>query len=286
MGQIEYTLEWILSYVRRIQPGTSLNYRLFADHVWQQLERAGIDGVVRTPQQHMGSGRIFYYDAFPPELKNATAEAWFYLFRNGYLAPAAPNDYLHAPNLYDNLNVTKRGIDWFASSEPIPEDAQAYMAFIHGLVGSLDSVIEDYVKEALIAFNRGAFLAAAVMIGASAEKEAYLLAEAILVALKDATKRKKMQQIISESRSILLLEKSISDVLPPLRKTHRAVFDGSDAHLTSLFEAIRVQRNEAVHPKSATVSSENVRMTILAFPHALAKSEEMRAWFIGNPNSL
>ena len=84
MSQIDYTLEWILPYVRRIQPGANLDYRLFADHVWQQLEKAGIPGVVRTPQLHMGSGRTFHYDAFPPDLKCATAEAWFYLFRNGY----------------------------------------------------------------------------------------------------------------------------------------------------------------------------------------------------------
>jgi hypothetical protein len=285
MSKIDYTLEWILPYVRRIQPGAKLDYRLFADHVWQQLEKAGVDGVVRTPQLHMGSGRTFHYDAFPPDLKNATAEAWFYLFRNGYLSPAAPDDYLQAPNLHI-LSVTKRGIAWFAGKEPIPEDAQGDMAFLNSLVDSLDSVIEDYVRESLIAFNRGAFFAAAVMIGAAAEKEAYLLADAIMVALKDPIKQKKMQQIVSEGRSILLLEKSINEELPPLRKTHRTVFDGSDAHVTSLFEAIRVQRNEAVHPKSAKVSSDSVRMTILAFPHALAKAEELRAFFIGNPSSI
>ena len=284
MSQIDYTLEWILPYVRRIQPGANLDYRLFADHVWQQLEKAGIPGVVRTPQLHMGSGRTFHYDAFPPDLKNATAEAWFYLFRNGYLAPAAPDDYLHAPNLYV-LTVTKRGIAWFDSEDPIPEDAQGYMAFLQSLVGSLDSVIEDYVRESLIAFNRGAFFSAAVMIGAAAEKEAYLVADAILLALKDPAKQKKMQTVL-DGRSILQLENSINDVLPPLRKIHRTLFDGSDAHLTSLFEAIRVQRNEAVHPKSAKVSSDSVRMTILAFPHALAKAEELRAWFNGNPNCL
>jgi hypothetical protein len=285
MSKIEYMLEWILPYVRLIQPGAKLDYRLFADHVWQQLEKAGIEGVVRTPRLYIGSGRTFNYDAFPPDLKNATAEAWFYLFRNGYLSPAAPDDYLQAPDLY-MLSVTKHGMAWFASKEPIPEDAQGYMAFLNSLIDSLDSIIEDYVRESLIAFNRGAFFVAAVMIGAAAEKEAYLLADSIVGALKDPIKQKKMQQVMSEGRSILLLEKSINEVLTPLRKTHRTVFDGSDAHVTSLFEAIRVQRNEAVHPKSATVSTDSVRMTILAFPHALAKAEGLRAWFIGNPNNI
>jgi hypothetical protein len=37
---------------------------------------------------------------------------------------------------------------------------------------------------------------------------------------------------------------------------------------------------------SATVSADSVRRTILAFPHTLAKAEELRSWFIGHPESL
>lgn len=33
---------------------------------------------------------------------------------------------------------------------------------------------------------------------------------------------------------------------------------------------------------SATVSADSVRMTILAFPHNLAKAEELRSWSIGH----
>jgi hypothetical protein len=161
MPQIQCTLEWLLPYVRRIQARGNIDYRIFADQLWAQLEKAGIPGVIRTSQFHAGSGRTFQYDALPGDLKNATAEAWFYLFRNGYMAPAAPADYLQAPNLY-RLNVTQRGLAWFDSTEPIPEHAQSYVAFLRGLVPMLDSVIEQYVAESLVAFNREAFFAAAV----------------------------------------------------------------------------------------------------------------------------
>jgi hypothetical protein len=65
-----------------------------------------------------------------------------------------------------------------------------------------------------------------------------------------------------------------------------ADYEGSDTHLMSLFEAIRVQRNDAVHPMNATVSEESVRILIQSFPYALAKSETLRSWLIANPGSI
>jgi hypothetical protein len=54
----------------------------------------------------------------------------------------------------------------------------------------------------------------------------------------------------------------------------------------SLFEAIRVQRNNAVHPMNAKVSEESVRILIQSFPYALAKSETLRNWSIANTGSI
>ena len=59
MSQVQYTLEWLLPYVRRIQARGNIDYRLFADQLWAQLEKAGISGVCRTSQFHAGSGRTF-----------------------------------------------------------------------------------------------------------------------------------------------------------------------------------------------------------------------------------
>src|SRR5690348_2297321 len=146
MNQAKYTLEWLLPYVRRIQARGNIDYRVFADQVWAQLEKIGVPGVCRTSQFHAGSGRTFQYDALPWDIKSATAEAWFYLFRNGYTAPGAPDDYLQAPNLY-KVNVTQRGLAWFDGNEPIPEDAHSYMEFLHGLISKLDPVIEQYRSE-------------------------------------------------------------------------------------------------------------------------------------------
>jgi hypothetical protein len=54
----------------------------------------------------------------------------------------------------------------------------------------------------------------------------------------------------------------------------------------SLYEAVRVQRNDAVHPMNAIVSEDSVRLLLQSFPYALSKSEELRAWCAANPGSL
>ena len=56
----------------------------------------------------------------------------------------------------------------------LPEDALRYMKFLHEMVPTLDSVIEQYVSESLIAFEREALFASAVMLGAASEKRLYL----------------------------------------------------------------------------------------------------------------
>lgn len=66
----------------------------------------------------------------------------------------------------------------------------------------------------------------------------------------------------------------------------RGDFDGALTHLSSLFEAIRVQRNDAVHPNTAAVNEDSVRLSYDAFPHATEKAETLRAWFGKNPASV
>jgi hypothetical protein len=152
----------------------------------------------------------------------------------------------------------------------------------------IDPVIEQYVIEALTAFEREAFFATAVMLGAASEKELYLLAKAVLLALKDAKRQSKLQALL-DRRKLLELFEAVRDTIHEAAKAKLlpyADYEGSDTHLMSLFEAIRVQRNDAVHPMNATVSEESVRILIQSFPYALAKSETLRSWLIANPGSI
>lgn len=288
MTKPTYTLSWILPFVRQALKGTSnLEYRTFLPAVWSVLERDHVAGVVRNQQHQMIYG-VYQYDEAPSDLRNVTAEAFFYLLRNGYIAPQAPDRSLNTPSLQSKYNVTQRGFEWFNGNEPYPEEAEGYMRHLRERVSNLDSIIEQYITEALTAYERQAFFAAAVMLGAASEKAIYLLAESMLEAFIDEHKKTKLHTVLGRRKLEGLLNLVRDSIQAAFQAKTLAYpqFESSVSHLTSLYEAIRVQRNDAVHPMNATVSQESVRFLIHSFPYALAKTEELRVWFTDHPNSI
>jgi hypothetical protein len=47
-----------------------------------------------------------------------------------------------------------------------------------------------------------------------------------------------------------------------------------------LFEAIRVQRNDAVHPIAGEVNKNKLRLSLLSFPHICKKIYDILNWSI------
>ncbi|HEY0757893.1 MAG TPA: hypothetical protein VGD59_01420 [Acidisarcina sp.] len=288
MAQDTLTLTWILPYVREALKQTiNFEFRTYANALFARLEQAQVEGVVRFPPGAYSGGQTFQYEAMPAELRTLISEAFFHIFHKGYIAPAAPDSHLNQPHLH-MFNVTQRGRVWFQGKEPLPEDAEQYMRFLRGRVPSLDPIVEQYVIEALTALDREAYFASAVMLGAASEKELYLLAEAVFSALIDPKKQIKLRGLL-DRRKLLELFETVRDTI------HQAVTaklipyadsEGSTTHLMSLYEAIRVQRNDAVHPMNAIVSEDSVRLLLQSFPYALSKSEELRAWCLANPSSI
>jgi hypothetical protein len=271
--------------VRRSIKGVgNLEYRTFIDNAWMQLESAQTPGVTRRDVNQGGQPGTFNWEGAPWDLRVATNEAFFYLFRNGYITPQPSDGYLNHPD-FIRYDVTQRGRDWANGTEPLPEDIAGYMKFLHDRVPKLDAVVEQYVMEALIAFERQAYFAAAVMLGAASEKAIYLLADDMLGALKHQTSSHKMQDLL-KGRTLNPLLAFIRDALDRNRKLPNIPFDGAVPHLMSLFDAIRTQRNDAVHPTTGQVSSDSVHLQTASLPYALSKCEELRVWLRANPQSL
>jgi len=201
--------------------------------------------------------------------------------------PGAPTNTQGFPNP-GRFYLTARGIAWAASTEAMPEDFNGYMQLLRKLVPNLDPVIEQYVSEGLSSFVRGTYFAAAVMIGAASEKMIYLLAESMLDALGDASQHKKLKELL-EGRSLKQLFRFVDKHIAEALKNKIIPYDVAESaspHITSLIEAIRVQRNDAVHPQNAKVTADSVRLSYQAFPHALEKLEGLRGWFLKNPKSV
>jgi hypothetical protein len=208
-------------------------------------------------------------------------EAFHYLLHNGHItrAPAKPN----FPSQTNQFIVTERGQTWAAGEEPVPEDAARYIDVLSSLVPNLDSIIRQYVEESLIAYQRQAYFAAAVMIGAACEKAVYLLADSLLGSIQIPEERKKITEAM-QYRSMTRLFDGIRTVLQSKRKKiPYGVSEGAEQHLLSFFDSVRVQRNEAVHPNAALVTPSKVQLALAAFPHACQKVYDLIAWLNANP---
>jgi hypothetical protein len=126
------------------------------------------------------------------------------------------------------------------------------------------------------------------MVGAASEKCLYRVADAMLVAvttarlktnLEKAYKYRKFNDLFEAIRAILSHAVKLPDA-------SYEVFNGAEEHLVSIFKGIQTQRNNAVHPKNAVVSEDEVRLTFMAFPYALEKAEQLGIWFQAHPNSV
>jgi hypothetical protein len=166
----------------------------------------------------------------------------------------------------------------------MPEDVTGYMQHISSIVPSLDPVIRQYVQEGLGSFQREMFFSAAVMLGAASEKEIYLVGGSLVSALKNPTAQTQLTNLLN-GRSLYGLLNSVGNHVASCKKPQN-VFDGAQIHLISLLGSIRVQRNDAVHPNTANVDEDSVRLSYGAFPHALQKAEALRKWFAQNPGSV
>jgi hypothetical protein len=110
----------------------------------------------------------------------------------------------------------------------------------------------------------------------------------VLLALKEPKKQSKLKGLLDRRRLLELFE-TVRDTINGAIAAKLLPYsdsEGSSTHLMSLYEAIRVQRNDAVHPMNAIVSEDSVRLLLLSFPYTISKSEELRAWFVANPASI
>jgi hypothetical protein len=291
MDQTNYAVERLLQLVRasfKDQMG-DLSASVFFQRLWAKLEVINDPGVVKPSPNQYHPGRAYLYEQSPHDLQAAANQAFFYLLGSGYVYPKLTGDYLNFSRS-EWYCWTERGLQWVKGAEPIPEAVTEYMKFLREHVPTVDNVIFQYILEALVAFNREAFFAAAVMLGAASEKAVYLLTASLLNALKPSRRRTTMETAFNRRQLFTLLDcvrKTIEDgsAGSPAPIPY-SVSEGADAHLSSLFEAIRTQRNDAVHPMNAIVSASSVRLLLHSFPYALNVTEKLREWADANTGCL
>lgn len=160
-------------------------------------------------------------------------------------------------------------------------DPEEYGAVINSVTPSVDRVIKQYAIEGINCFKQRLFFASAVMFGAAAEKTILILLESIINAETDHKVKSKLEKLL-ERPNLPEIFASIRDKLDALITTKTipySVHGGSSEHLLSLFEMIRAQRNDAVHPDIGEVNKTKIFLTIQTFPTALEVVYRLLEWF-------
>jgi hypothetical protein len=184
----------------------------------------------------------------------------------------------------EEIYITQYGEEWCRSDiAPIPEDIEGVISYLKQAHPKIDDIILQYLKEALRAYERPLPFASAVMLGAASEKLFYLLSDSIKNSSEDGQQKTRLDKLINDARELSRLRELVSSILDKAtsgknpRIPYRVHQDCKDS-LLSLFNAIRIQRNDAVHPISSAVSEEQLRLLLLAFPHICRKVYDIIIW--------
>jgi len=209
---------------------------------------------VRTKTNQVSDGEADRYYMNPPHA-NAFVEAFWYLVSMGIILPQPHGNTVGNFNF---LMLTPLGREWVQGQDPSPEDETGYLAVLTGQITNLDPIIMDYVKEAVAAYSQRLHFASAVMIGAASEKAVYLLMEAFSKSAKDPIIQRKTTNAMEERKLPGMFSCLSANLTEAKKLMPYPIHEGCGPHLTSLLEAIRVQRNEAVHPMSGQVTAQSV----------------------------
>ena len=283
------TPEFMLSLVRQSYRDSmgDFGYSVFISRLWQELDKVGVSSLGKLSEQEKLNygGRPYNYAKSSSQLKSAATEAYFRILHSGFVVVQPDDNFGVAPPSGQWFRWTARGQTWIADAQPVPEDPSAYMDYLRTLVGSLDPVVEQYVSEALVAFDRGADFAAAVMVGAACEKLLYLLTEAMLPALQSPAEKMKLEKLF-ESRKISQVADSLRVRIETAKSIPYPVKEGAGAYWSAMIEAIRQQRNDAVHPMNAKASRDSVRFSLSALPAVVQGAGKLQSWLLQNPASV
>jgi hypothetical protein len=120
------------------------------------------------------------------------------------------------------------------------------------------------------------------MSGASAEKAILLLLNSVAKYESDPKKKKDLDGLLERPNLPRIFEAIQSKVnqLIENKELPYSVYQGSSQHLLSLFEMIRVNRNDAVHPNVGRVTREKVFLSIQTLPEGLQVLYRLTDWFI------
>ena len=212
-------------------------------------------------------------------LQQAILTEWGELFRTGLVAWGLNLSNPDPPFFH----LTDRGRQALKNWTRDPSNPDGYLRHLDSIT-KLDVVALSYLTEGLYCYAAGFFKAAAVMVGAAAER--------IVLDLRDVTVDKLTSLgKVPVPRGLELEEwkvKTVSDALRRFFDSHKGNKQGQmglelseafDGYWPAFTLQIRAARNDAGHPTSVEpVTSDTVHASLLVFPELARLADRLTRW--------
>ena len=164
-----------------------------------------------------------------------------------------------------------------------PYDPDGYLDLVRREIPELDEEIERYLAESLQALRRDLPLSSAVTLGAASEKAFILLHESLTNALKDPEKIDRFTKLQHEIGTNSKFNKVNQEILSHKKKMPPIVKENLNTYLNTIFNVIRVTRNEAGHPTGKTPPRDTTFVNLRLFLPYCKKVYQLIEWLQSNP---
>lgn len=181
------------------------------------------------------------------------------------------------------FTLTAYGVECINKGELLPFDPNGYLVSLQSRVPGLDTVTMTYLREAIATFNRDFYLSASVALGVAAEALIFRMIDSYICAIADqqrrtnAERRYEGKQLRAQYGQFKQDFASLRPTLPP------ELYGDFETHLDSVFQLIRVTRNDSGHPSGTVPERAVVMANLQAFPYFAKRVLAIEKHFETNP---
>jgi hypothetical protein len=179
------------------------------------------------------------------------------------------------------LELSEKGQHIVESGDDFsPYDPDGYLVRLRKRIPLLDETVVIYAAESLRSFNADCYLSTLVMLGVASEKAFLLLAEAFANWLPDRQSEKFLSIIQDQKQNVIAKFTEFRKRIEPCKPKLPSDFaDNMALTLDSVFDLIRINRNESGHPTGKRPDKGDAFITLQMFLTYLQKMFGLMTFF-------
>jgi len=182
------------------------------------------------------------------------------------------------------LRLTEYGLQVLRQGRPVSFDPDHYLAAAQQRLETLPPLALDVLREAVATYHRGFVRSSALLLGTASEIVMTELIDAFIAAQPDKDRQRLAAAV--EDRSMYARYRLFRDEFDRTREGRRlpdAVSKDVEAIIDLIFNAIRLNRNEAGHPSADPLNPLLVATTLQAFLEYAERIARLTAYFHAHP---